>query len=101
MVQGGQQVVVNVRGVEDNFLQQVSSEELFFGPGQLVLDEIRAVVKKLVDEIVIVGAECRDLFQKLGTKSFIPIKKCLRKGMINIIGFHTDCFGIGLFCRGG
>ncbi len=39
VVQGGQQVVVNVRGVEDNFLQQVSSEELFFGTGQLVLDD--------------------------------------------------------------
>ena len=39
VVQGGQQVVVTVRGVEDNFLQQVSGEELFFGTGQLVLED--------------------------------------------------------------
>ena len=39
VVQGGQQFVVNVRGVEDNFIQQVSSEELFFGTGELKLRE--------------------------------------------------------------
>jgi len=39
IVQGGQQVVVNVRGVEDNFLEQVSGEELFFGTGQLILED--------------------------------------------------------------
>ncbi len=37
VVQGGQQTVVSVRGVEDNFLEQVSGEELFFGTGQLTL----------------------------------------------------------------
>jgi len=39
IVQGGQQVVVTVRGVEDNFLEQVSGDELFFGTGQLVLED--------------------------------------------------------------
>ncbi len=39
IVQGGQQVVVNVRGVEDNFLEQVSGEDLFFGTGELVLED--------------------------------------------------------------
>lgn len=39
VVQGGQQIVVTVRGVEDNFLEQVSGEELFFGTGQLMLKE--------------------------------------------------------------
>ena len=39
VVQGGQQVVVTVRGVEDNFLEQVSGQELFFGTGRLMLEE--------------------------------------------------------------
>lgn len=39
VVQGGQQVVVTVRGVEDNFLSQVSGDELFFGTGQLILED--------------------------------------------------------------
>lgn len=39
VVQGDQQIVVTVRGVEDNFLEQVSGEELFFGTGELKLKE--------------------------------------------------------------
>lgn len=39
VVQGNQQVVVTVRGVEDNFLEQIEGDNLFFGTGRLILKE--------------------------------------------------------------
>lgn len=37
VVQGKHQLVVTIRGVEENFLDQTNSDELFYGDGELVL----------------------------------------------------------------
>ena len=37
VVQGGHQIVVTVRGVEDNFIEQTNTQELFYGDGDFVL----------------------------------------------------------------
>lgn len=37
VVQGGHQMVVTVRGVEDNFIEQTRTDDLFYGDGELKL----------------------------------------------------------------
>lgn len=99
LVKGNQQIVATVRGVEDNFLEQTNSSELFYGDG--LDNDGRIVLHRDGIDYGVLGFQ---LSNKMGLQALCGDSIFIyapRKG-VRYNGTNADkCFNESAFCTAG